>query len=126
MFCLLKRKRRVLLLDDDPAMRRLITRVLHREGLRVDVVSGGVQAIEKIGRANCDALLLDLMTTEGGATVMRHLEKTNPQLLRRAIVVTASPESLVRSVAGHAAAVVHKPFEAKHLVATVNRVLSRR
>ena len=72
MLSLLKRKARVLLLDDDPAMQRLIVAVLRRAGLRVDVVSAGAQAIEKIGRNGYDALLLDLMTpTEGGVTVIR-------------------------------------------------------
>jgi DNA-binding response OmpR family regulator len=126
MLSLLKRKARVLLLDDDPAMQRLIVKLLSREGLRVDVVSGGTQAIEKIGRADYDALLLDLMTpTEGGVTVMNHLKKAKPELLRRVILVTASPESVLKSVAHDAAAVVHKPFEPQQLVAAVKRVLSQ-
>ena len=127
MLSLLKRKARVLLLDDDPAMQRLIATVLRRAGLRVDVVSGGSQAIEKIGSIEYAVLLLDLMTpTEGGVTVIRHLKKANPQLLRRVILVTASPESVLKSVARDAAAVVQKPFEPEQLVATVNRVLSAR
>ena len=125
MLSLLKRKLRVLLLDDDPAMQRLIATVLRRAGLRVDIVSAGSQALEKIARADYDVLLLDLMTpTEGGVTVMRHLKKANPKLLRRVILVTASPESILRSVASDAAAVVHKPFEAEQLLATVSRVVS--
>lgn len=126
MLSLLKRKARVLLLDDDPAMQRLIASVLRRAGMTVDVVSSGAQAIEKIGRTEYRALLLDLMTpTEGGVTVMRHLEKANPKLLRRVVLVTASPESLLKSVASDAAAVVHKPFDPQQLVETVNRILSQ-
>jgi DNA-binding response OmpR family regulator len=123
---LLKPKTRVLVLDDDPAMQRLIRTVLRRAGHRVDVVSAGAQAIEQIDRNEYNLLLLDLMTpTEGGLTVMRHLKKSNPKMLRRVILVTASPESLLRSVAGDAAAVVHKPFEAEELLATVKRVLTQ-
>lgn len=125
MLSMLKRKR-VLLLDDDPAMHRLIAAVLRGEGLRVDVVSSGDQAIEQIGRNDYAALLLDLMTpTTGGVTVIRHLKKVNPDLLRRVILVTASPESVLKSVAIDAAAVVQKPFDAEELVATVRRVLSQ-
>jgi DNA-binding response OmpR family regulator len=126
MLSLLKRKARVLLLDDDPAMQRLIATVLRRAGLRVDVVGAGAQAIEKLGSVEYDALLLDLMTpTEGGITVMRHLKKAKPELLRRVILVTASPESVLKSVASDAAAVVHKPFEPEQLVAAVNRVIEQ-
>ncbi len=126
MLSFIKRKR-VLLLDDDPAIQRLVATMLRREGLRVDVVSAGAQAIEKIGSNKYDALLLDLMApTEGGITVIQHLKKVNPQLLKRVILVTASPESVLKSIAGDAAAVVHKPFEAEQLIAKVNRVLSQR
>ncbi len=126
MLSFLKRKARVLLLDDDPAMQRLIATVLRRAGMSVDVVSGGDQAIERIRQTEYAALLLDLMTpTEGGVTVMRHLKKANPNLLRRVILVTTSPESLLKSVANDAAAVVHKPFDPEQLIATVKRVLSQ-
>jgi len=127
MLSLLKRKARVLLLDDDPAMQRLISAVLAREGYRVDVVSEGSPAIEKIRSTDYGALLLDLMTpTEGGMTVIRHLKKENPKLLRRVVLVTASPESLLRTVAPDVAAVVQKPFEAAELVAAVQRIAAGR
>ena len=126
MLSFLKTKTRVLVLDDDPAMQRLIPIVLRRAGHRVDVVSAGAQAIEHIGRNDYSVLLLDLMTpTEGGLTVMNHLKKSNPKMLRRVILVTASPESVLRSVAGDAAAVVHKPFETEELLSTIERVLSK-
>lgn len=126
MLPLLKRKARLLLLDDDPAMQRLMATVLRREGYRVDVVAGGAQAIEKLGRTEYAALLLDLMTpTEGGMTVIRHLKKTRPELLRRVLLVTASPESLLKTVAPDVAGVVQKPFEAAELLGAVERVLTQ-
>jgi CheY-like chemotaxis protein len=123
---LLKRKARLLLLDDDPAMQRLMVAVLRGAGYRVDVVSAGTPAIEKLSRVEYAALLLDLMTpTDGGMTVIRHLKATRPELLRRVLLVTASPESLLRSVAPDVAGVVQKPFETAELLATVERVVTR-
>jgi len=121
----LKRKARILLLDDDLSMQKLMSTLLRRAGYRVDVVSAGAQAIEKIGQEEYHALLLDLMTpTEGGLTVIKHLKKAKPQLLSRVLLVTASPESVLRSVAGDVSAVVHKPFEAEELLRAVERVLT--
>ena len=119
-----KTKKRLLLLDDDPSMQRLMAAVLRRAGFRVDVVSSGDAAIEKLGRVEYAALLLDLMTpTEGGLTVVRYLKKSRAELLRRVILVTGSPESVLKTVAGDVAAVVHKPFTPEQLLKAVHRVV---
>lgn len=126
MLDLLRRKGRVLLLDDDPAMQKLMGMLLKRAGYRVDVVSAGAQAIEKIGENDYGAMLLDLMTpTEGGLTVIRHLKVANPGLLKRVIVVTASPDSVLKNIEGDVAAIVHKPFEALQLLEAVARVMGQ-
>ena len=78
----LKRKARVLLLDDDTSLQKLVATLLRREGHRVDIVSSGTQALEHLERQSYDALLLDVMTpTDGGFTVIRHLKEANPLLL---------------------------------------------
>ena len=119
-----KTKKRLLLLDDDPSMQRLMAAVLRRAGFRVDVVSSGDAAIEKLDRVEYAALLLDLMTpTEGGLTVVRYLKKSRAELLRRVILVTGSPESVLKTVAGDVAAVVHKPFTPEQLLKAVHRVV---
>ncbi|MEO8378556.1 MAG: response regulator [Acidobacteriota bacterium] len=125
MFPLLKRKARLLLLDDDVAMQRLISLLLQRHGYRVDVVSAGAQAIEKINQFEYAAMLLDLMTpTEGGLTVIRHLKEVKPASLQRIILVTASPPSVLKSVENDVAAIIQKPFVAEDLLATVQRVVA--
>lgn len=123
MLSFLRRKGRLLLLDDDPSMQRLIATLLTREGYRVDVVSEAAQATAQIARRKYAALLLDVMTpTEGGLTVIRHLRESQPELLRRVMLVTASPDSLLRSVASDVATVIRKPFQPAELIATVARV----
>ena len=126
MIQFLKRKARLLVLDDDTSMQKLVAALLRREGHRVDVVSSGSQAIERINRHRYDALLLDVMTpTDGGFTVIRHLKDANPSLLGRVVLLTASPDSLLRSVRGDIFGVVHKPFEPGQLIDTVSRVINQ-
>lgn len=121
------KKTRLLLLDDDPSMQRLITTLLRRDGHRVDSVSEASQAIQKLARYRYDALLLDIMTpTEGGMTVMRHLKESNPELLKRVVLVTGSPDTILKTAAKDAAAVVRKPFQAAELVAAVNGVIRKK
>ncbi|HEX7830778.1 MAG TPA: response regulator [Thermoanaerobaculia bacterium] len=124
MLSLLTRKARLLVLDDDPSMQRLIAALLRKHGYRVDVVSSGSQALEHMQRTKYNALLLDLMTpTDGGMTVIRHLRESNPTMLQRVVIVTASPDSILKGIEGDVAAIVQKPFEQKTLIQTVDRVV---
>jgi DNA-binding response OmpR family regulator len=123
MLPLLKRKPRVLLLDDDPSMQRLVSSLLKREGYKVDVFLTGRDAMRALEANDYDVLLLDLMMPhEGGMTVIRHLGDTKPELLSRALVLSASPQSVIRSVKDEVAGVVKKPFEQAELIGAVKRI----
>jgi DNA-binding response OmpR family regulator len=120
---LFKRRKRVLLLDDDPSMHRLVARILGNEGFRVDVFLNGSQAIAALATERYDVLLLDLMMpVEGGMTVIRHLRMKNPSMLKRSILLTASPDSLIDALSGEVSTVVQKPFEPKQLIDAVRRM----
>jgi CheY-like chemotaxis protein len=126
MIRFLKNKARVLVLDDDTSLQKLVATLLRRAGHSVDVVSSGSQALEKIAKNRYDALLLDVMTpTDGGFTVIRHLREVNPPLLKRVVLLTASPESVLRGVEKDIFGIVHKPFEAQNLVETIARTIAQ-
>jgi len=119
----LKRKPRVLLLDDDPSMQRLVSALLKREGYRVDVFLTGRDALRSLEARDYDVLLLDLMMPhEGGMTVIRELLERRPDLLQRSLVLSASSQSVIGSVTGKVAGVVRKPFEPPDLINAIERV----
>jgi CheY-like chemotaxis protein len=123
MIQFLKRKPRVLLLDDDTSMQRLVSKLLGREGYRVDVVSTGNAALEALERGEYVVVLLDLMMPiEGGMTVIQQLRKTKPETLKRVIILTASPDSVLKKVQKEVHGVVNKPFEPDTLVEAVRRL----
>ena len=104
-------------------MQRLMSLLLKRAGYRVDVVAQGNQAIGLLDREEYDAILLDLMMPhEGGMTVIRHLRSNNPALLRRTILVTGAPESLLQPMRGEIFGVLRKPFDATALMQIVERL----
>lgn len=118
-----RKSKRVLLLDDDAAIQRLVTALLKRAGFRVEAVSRGSKAIEALASDDYDAILLDLMMpTEGGLTVVKHLRKENPDLLKHVLLLTATPESVLKNVQRDVAGVVRKPFTSEELVGAVKRV----
>jgi CheY-like chemotaxis protein len=120
----LARKTRVLVLDDDVAMQKLVALILKREGLRVDVVGSGRKAIKEIEENEYAVILLDLMMPhEGGVTVLQYLREYKPALLERVILLTATPDGgVLKSISRDVFAVVKKPFEASDLVAAVARL----
>jgi CheY-like chemotaxis protein len=120
----LRRSKRVLLLDDDKAIHRLVSTLLKRAGFRVDVVDRGSKAIEALsGASNYAVILLDLMMpTEGGVTVVRHLREENPALLERVLLLTSTPDSVLKNIGLDIAGVVRKPFTHDELIDAVKRV----
>lgn len=126
MLNMLKRGAKLLVLDDDPSMQKLVGTLLRRAGYRADIVAAGRQAIEKIDQNDYAVMLLDLMSpTEGGLTVIKHLRETKPELLDRVVLVTASPESVLRGIDKDVAGIVRKPFEAAELMEAITRVLEK-
>jgi len=120
---LLRRKSRILILDDDVSIRKLVSMILKREGYRVDTVDSGRQAIEAAEKNDYAALILDIMMpTEGGMTVVQHLKRHHPELLERVVLLTGTPDSVLKTIAKDVFAVVKKPFETRDLVDTIARL----
>ena len=114
--------KRVLVLEDDTMMQKLVGKLLRPLHVRVDMFGNGRDVVRKIAAGNqrYDALLLDLMMPhEGGLTVLRDLREHHPLLLRRVILMTGSAATITEPWAPLVFAVVHKPFDGSALVTTV-------
>src|SRR5687767_14761031 len=78
----------VLVVDDNPATRALLTAILQRE-FTIETASGGAEAIEMLRTRNYGALILDLlMPKQDGYAVLDFLQASNPGMLSRVLVVT--------------------------------------
>ncbi len=78
----------VVVVDDDPAVRSLLTRWLIECGCEVTSLAGGEDAIKVINEQSCDLLLLDLMMpAPNGVETLKTLRKTHHDL--EIVIVTA-------------------------------------
>jgi two-component system OmpR family response regulator len=114
--------KRVLVLEDDTMMQKLVAKLLRPLHVRVDMFGNGRDVVRKIGAEGerYDALLLDLMMPhDGGLTVLRDLREHHAPLLRRVILMTGSGATITEPWAPLVFAVVHKPFDGSALVTTV-------
>src|SRR5438067_1800723 len=117
--------KRLLILEDDTTMQKLVSKLLRSLHVSIDVFGNGRDVVHKIAKGgHYDALLFDLMMPhEGGLTVLRSLQQHNAPLLRRVILLTGSGSSITDPWSHLVFAVVHKPFDGSVLVNTVRACL---
>jgi DNA-binding response OmpR family regulator len=107
----------VLVVDDDAAIRKLVTRVFTRRGDKVQSAVDGEAAIDCLKHHTFDLVVLDLMMPRtdgfGVLSYLSTLDGTRPQV----IVMTAAVPGLVDKVPSEmVAGVLGKPFELDALV----------
>jgi two-component system response regulator VanR len=102
---------RVLVVDDEPAIRALVSRIVERAGLLVDTARDGAEAIEKLRDRDYEVLVLDMMMPRvDGPGVVEFLSR----LPRRPTVIVISagdPTELRRLDPAVVHSIVRKPFD---------------
>ena len=110
-------ERRALVVDDDPGIRVLVTRVLTRNGFLVESARDGGEAIEKVLQHDYDVITLDLMMPRiDGFAVVKYLTENRPELLANLIVVTAFGAKALEKIPP-AVRFIEKPFDLNALLA---------
>jgi DNA-binding NtrC family response regulator len=112
--------KRILVVDDDAAIRGLVATVLRREHYDVDTADGGRDALSKIELAQYDVVVLDLMMPEvSGLDVLKRLAVRAPQIKCVVIMSAASRFELANSISPNVFAAVQKPFDIEALITAV-------
>lgn len=111
--------RRVLVVDDDDAIRQLLVDLLTDAGYRVDQARGGHDALDKVRSAPPDVILLDKLMAEGDGTMFAEAYAKMPGRHAPIVGLCASRDGEEWSNAIGAAALVVKPFDIEHLLAVV-------
>jgi CheY-like chemotaxis protein len=104
---------RVLVADDVRSIRQLVCTIVRREGLDVDCVSDGLEAIEKLKTNEYAVVLLDLMMPRlDGFGVIDYLRSDEPSQKPVVLVMTAYADQKFKDVDPNVVAgVLRKPFE---------------
>jgi DNA-binding response OmpR family regulator len=112
----------VLVVEDDPAIRRLVMMVLKRAGYRVETASDGLEAVLKIGLDDYSVIILDLMMPHlDGFTFLKTLAENDPARVQRVIVTSAASPAVIRErMEGAPFALLPKPFDISDLLLKVD------
>jgi two-component system, OmpR family, response regulator len=116
----------ILVVDDDPHLREVVTFALRSAGLPVEEAADGRAALERVRRAPPALLVLDVMMPElDGLAVCREVRREHPLL---PIVFLSSRDDELDRILGLELGgddYVTKPFSPRELVARVRAVLRR-
>ncbi|MDP4962063.1 MAG: response regulator transcription factor [Mycobacterium sp.] len=117
---------RILVVDDDRAVRESLRRSLAFNGYTVDLAEDGVEALEAIASERPDAVVLDVMMPRlDGLEVCRQLRSTGDDL---PILVLTARDSVSERVSGLDAGAddyLPKPFALEELLARLRALLRR-
>jgi len=123
------RRYRILVADDDPVMRRLVSTSLRNEGFDIVAVQDGMQALEQIELHVPDLAILDLeMPNMGGLKLFEKLKQA-PETRDMPILLMTAFEELgddAKHIEYDADDFISKPFRLPEFVVRVKGILRRR
>lgn len=118
-------RKRVLVVDDEEFVRRLVGQILGRGGYDLDFAADGEAALARMQAGRPDLVILDLlMPGMDGWAVLEHMRRRPG--MPPVIVLTGhgSYEAFTRAVRGGVSGYVSKPFSLDELLLTVSRALA--
>ncbi|HZR45057.1 MAG TPA: sigma-54 dependent transcriptional regulator [Candidatus Manganitrophaceae bacterium] len=117
---------KILVVDDDPDIRRVLQDRMETLGFQVVTAENGQEALEKVGREEPDLVFLDLqMPLMNGIQVLRRL-KEHPELTVIIITAFGTVEKAVEAMKEGAFDFITKPFSPDHLDVVLKKALERR
>ena len=118
---------RILVVDDEPAVRESLRRALELEGYSVDLAADGVEALERFGsNGEPDAVILDiLMPRMDGLETCRRLRREGHRVPVLMLTAREEVENRVAGLDAGADDYVTKPFALEELLARMRALLRR-
>jgi len=117
---------RILIVDDDESIRKILSTILEEEGYVVDTAENGKEAIEKSTAKFYNLALIDVRLPDiEGVTLLAKLKETVPRM--RKIIITGFPsiQNAIEAVNNKADGYMLKPFEICKILGTIKEQLKK-
>ncbi|TET64100.1 response regulator [Candidatus Bathyarchaeota archaeon] len=115
---------RILIVDDDENIRKVLTTILYDEGYAVDSVGTAKKAIAKTEKKFYNLALIDIRLPDmEGINLLTKMKVTTPKM--RKLIITGYPtlQNAVEAVNRGADAYIIKPFDIKKVLNTIKEEL---
>ena len=117
---------RILVVDDDESLRKVLATILEEEGYAVDTAKNGREAIKKSKVKFYNLALIDIRLTDmEGTKLLTKVKDTMPKM--RKIIITGYPslQNAIEAVNRGADAYVLKPFDIDKVLETIKDQLKK-
>lgn len=119
-------KKRILVVDDEEAVRELISEVMISEGFNVDTASNGKEALDLIKNHIYDVAVIDFNLPDmDGLTLHHQVKVMDKELADNSIFISGliQKKDHLDYFYAHSAGFLPKPFRIKDLLLTVRKLL---
>ena len=113
---------RVLVIDDDPHIREVVTYALGDEGYEVDAAPSGRAGLELVDQRHPDIIILDMKMPDMDGWEFARIYRQRYKPYARIIVLTAAQDVAQRAADISAESYVSKPFDLDALLERVSAV----
>jgi len=115
---------RLLLVDDDPNMQRMVALFLNKSSYELEIAGNGRKALELLDKNKFDLIISDMqMPLMDGAELLR---KIREKKIKAPVILISAYTSLDRQDeidASDFAAVLFKPFDGSNLISIIEKIL---
>lgn len=113
----------VLIVDDDPAIRKMLHDVLSLEGYPTETANNGREALDALARGEPRIVLLDLMMPElDGRGVLEHLNASPAERAKHKIILLSAVDRLEAHRDLVSDGTLSKPFTVPALLNVIQQV----
>ncbi len=123
----LKSRKSVLVVEDSPTTRKVISMALADRGLEIHEARDGLEALSRLSEVKPDLILLDIVLPRMDGYEILSVIKRNPAFKQIPVIMLTSKDGIINKMKGRLAgstAYLTKPFDPKELVSTVEKHLA--
>jgi len=120
----LGKRARIIVVDDDESIRKVLATILEEEGYAVDTARNGREAIKKTSTRFYNLALIDIRLTDmEGTKLLAKIKDTIPKM--RKIMITGYPsmQNAIEALNKGAHAYILKPLDMEKVIETINKQL---
>jgi len=117
----------ILIIDDDPQMRSMLSSILKEDGYSVETVENGKKAIKTCEKVPFDLALIDVNLPDiEGVELLPKLKQMQPKMVK--IIITGSPsiDNAVKAVNEKPDGFILKPFNVPQLLEMIRKRLEEK